>query len=46
MIDPARLKTLQAAAREYDEATAIVKRAVEGLADQPKKGIMPWEQTK
>lgn len=46
MLDPVRIRELQAAAREYSEATATVKRAVEGLAAQPKKGVMPWEDEK
>lgn len=38
------LREMQEAARQYAEVTAAVKRAVEGLKDQPKKGVMPWEK--
>lgn len=41
--DPQELAALQVAAARLREITGGVKRAVEGLAAQPRRAVMPWE---
>lgn len=38
-----QLRDLQQKVKEFEKLKGFVKRAVENLKSQPKKGVMPWE---